>query len=270
MKKNIPLLIFLFSTFLLPANEFWLQPDKFLYKWNEPINIRFLVGENFEGENWSGDRTQVNKLEIYFDGVKDDLADVLSDEDGDSLQLKLLDEGTAMVIFNSNNSYIELVAADFNAYLLEEGQTDILELRKRNNEMDSTGREFYQRSVKTIFQVGNRYNNTFKQETSLPVDMIPQQNPYSLKDGDSLEVKILFQKEPLTNHFIRLWQKKNIFSAKFSLLTDENGMIKFPVATEGIWMISTVKMERVTNDENAEPSVTRWQSYKGSCTWGYE
>jgi uncharacterized GH25 family protein len=265
MKKILALIFLLIFSVLLFAHEFWLQPDKFIYKWNDPIHIKFLVGENFEGENWKGDRSRINSLYLYFSGVKDDLSDLLRAEEGDSLVLKLLDEGTAMVIFNSNNSYIELDSSTFNAYLLEDGLNEAFQYRLHHYELDSTGREFYQRSAKTIFQVGKKYNNTYKLETVLPLDIIPQQNPYTLKNGDSLELKILFQQEPLNNHFIKIFQRtKNLILAT-GMISDENGIIKISIKPKGTWMISAVKMIRLEDDEKAQ-----WQSYWGSCTWGYE
>jgi uncharacterized GH25 family protein len=170
-----------------------------------------------------------------------------------------------MIAFNSNNSYIELDSSAFNSYLLEDGLNEAFQYRLHHNETDSPGHEFYQRSAKTIFQVGNRYNNTYKQETILPLDIIPQQNPYTIKNGDSLELKILFQKEPLSNHFIKIFQRTERFTNAIGMITDENGIIKLPIKTKGRWMISTVKMTRLENDEKAQ-----WQSYWGSCTWGYE
>ena len=269
MKIICSLLTLLFLSLIPFAQDSWLQTDKFIYKWNEPIRIRFLAGENIE--NGNPKLGGIKKLEIYFNGVKDNLSAHIPGDATDSIQIKLLDEGTAMFIFHSNNYYRELDSDKFNKYLLNEKQMNALETRKELDETDSAGRELYQQNAKTIIQVGKRYNDAFKQETSLPVDMLLQQNPYSLKDGDSLEVKILFQKEPLTMHLIRIWQKKNNHTVSSTMHTDENGMIKFPVVKEGIWMISTVKMERITNNAAIpEPAATRWQSYRGSLTWGFQ
>jgi uncharacterized GH25 family protein len=52
---------------------------------------------------------------------------------------------------------------------------------------------------------------------------------------------------------------------KKDLRTDSKGEIVFPVSTNGKWMISTVKMERLLDNP-----ICDWQSYWGSLTWGYE
>ena len=91
MKRIFPLLTLLTLSLIPLANECWLQPDKFIYKWNETINIRFFTGENFEGKTWTNGSKGDASLSIYFDGVKDDMTDELTDENNDSFQLKLLD-----------------------------------------------------------------------------------------------------------------------------------------------------------------------------------
>jgi uncharacterized GH25 family protein len=276
MKKLISTSILLTFITLLSAHEFWLQPDKFIYERGEPINIRFNFGENFEGENWSGDTSKIKSLNFYYGNVQDELTPAMGIEKGDSIQFSVLDEGTAMVTFNSKNSFIQLDSAKFNAYLQEDGLNEAIEYRKEHYETDSSGREFYQRSVKTILQIGREFTNTFKQKTDLPLDIILQQNPYSFKDSQTLTIKIFFQNEPLKNKLIKIWHRVNGKTIKQEMPTDEDGEISFVVETIGEWMVSCVKMVR-NSDSNAGPILPagrqvaiEWQSYWGSCTWGYE
>jgi len=264
IKRSLYTLI-LFGLFtILSSHEFWLQPNKFIYNRGEDINIRFLVGENFIGENWSGDSARIKNLTYYFGGTKDDNLTKLFAEQGDSLKVKQYDEGTVMVTYNSRNAYIELDSTAFNEYLFDEGLTDALEYRTQHNELDSTGHEFYQRSIKTIFQVGSTKDETYKQSTSLPLDIIPLSHPYKLKTNDALSILILFQNQPLTNTKVKVWNRYEGETVKEELFTDDKGMISFPILAKGRWMISCVKMLRLENDPEAQ-----WQSYWGSCTWGY-
>lgn len=250
---------------LFCSHEFWLQPDKFIYQRGEAVNVKFLVGENFDGENWNGNKDRINSLYFYFGGVKDDISPQLTDDKGDSLQFALYDEGTAMLTFNSTNSYIELEPEKFNAYLQEDSLTDAIDFRKEHGQADSAGHEYYQRSVKTIIQVGPKMDKYCLQPTDLPLDIIPLTNPYILKQGDSLSVKVNFQGQPLANQLMKLWYREDSEVFHPQLITDENGIIRFPVSVKGKWMISTVKMEHLDNDPKAD-----WQSYWGSLTWGYK
>ena len=270
MKRIFPLLTLLTYSLIPLANEFWIQPDKFIYKWNETINVRFFRGEKFEEEKSEANSSGNDALEIYFDDVKDNMSDYISDENNDSIQLKLLNEGTAQVVYNSKNIKLKMEPAGFNAFLQKRELSEILAYRKRRNELDSTGHFYHHQCAKTIFQVGNRFNNTYKLETSAPVDFIPQQNPYNLKNADSLEVKIHFQNEPLVNHLISVMQKVNLKTIQSSVYSDKMGIIKIPVARHGVWMLHTTIIEKILVNKNAVSSETRWQRYTGSLTWGYQ
>jgi uncharacterized GH25 family protein len=264
--KSLLLLLTLSALYtFLSSHEFWLEPAKFIYKAGEPVSIKFLVGENFEGENWKGNRQTIQYLHLYYNGVEDDLAGMFTDSTyGDSLYMQFFDEGTTMVTFNSANKFIELDSAKFLEYLKEDGLQNAIDYRAEHGETDSAGREYYQRSVKTIFQVGAKQDDTYKINTTLPVDIIPLSHPYSLKNGQSLQVKIFFLKEPLANAAVKIWHKLNGKTEKQEVMSDSSGIIKFPVNPSGNWMVSTVKMIRLKNDSTAQ-----WQSYWGSLTWGY-
>ncbi len=264
MRKIIIFITLLLLMFPILAHEFWLQPDKFIYQPGDNINLHFWVGEDFDGENWSGNHAKINSLRLYMDGMTDDLAGQVSDAPGDSLRLSIFDEGTAIIAFNSNNSFIQLDAAKFNGYLKEDGLNNTIGYRTEHNETDSAGKEFYQRSVKTLIQVGDKKSNISRQ-TNLPLDIIPAANPYTLNSNDSLTVKLLFKKQPLVNQLVNVWQRNNNKTTKQECQTNDKGEIVFPLFTEGKWMVSTVKMIHLDNDPKAN-----WQSFWGSCTWGYE
>ena len=266
MKKYFLLLAVLLCNVFLLAREFWLQPDKFIYKRGETINIRFLTGENFEGENWKGNNSRIESLQFYFGGVRDrELSKALSEENGDSIQLAMLDEGTAMVTCGSSNFFQELTPAKFNEYLRKNDLTEALEYREQNNDTSDSGREYYQRSVKTILQIGEKTDKTYKQETDLPLDIIPEDHPYVITKDGNFKMKILFKGEPLSKTKVRVWHRLDNKLSQTEYRTDEEGKFKFFVTASGRWMVTAVKIKRLQNDSKAD-----WQSYWGSLTWGYE
>ena len=264
MKKTIILLLF-FITAVSFAHEFWIQPDKFIYKRGQTINLRFLVGENFAGKNWTGNKEKVQTLHLYFDDAIDsNLIDNLTKNKGDSIQFAIYEEGTAMVTLHTKNSFIDLEAKDFNAYLQEEGLTEALEYRKANGDTTKNGTERYQRCVKTIFQVGKNKNHVFKKRTILPLDIIPDENPYAVAKDGKLKLRVLFQGNALKKTKIKVWHRANKKVSAVDYETDDEGEVKIFLSLRGEWMVSCVKMVRLEDDPDAE-----WQSYWGSLTWGY-
>jgi len=263
--KKIFLLLLTFIVVSVSGHEFWIQPDKFIYKHAEAANIKFLVGKNFAGENWTGDKDKIRNLSLYFEDVTDtNFDDNLGNGKGDSLQIAMLDEGTVMLTLNTTNSFIDLDAAKFNACLREDGLTETLNYREKNGDTAKNGHENYQRSVKTIFQVGSTYTNVYKRRTNLPLDIIPVENPYTVSKDGNFKVKLFFLGEKLKNTKVRVWQKLDDKISQEEYLTDDEGEVKFFLSPQGEWMVSCVKMVGLENDPNAE-----WQSYWGSLTWGY-
>ncbi|MEJ8842552.1 DUF4198 domain-containing protein [Lacibacter sp. H375] len=266
MRLKYKLTYLLILLLILPAlaHEFWLEPQQYIFSRTDEINIRFRVGESFTGENWKGSHEKISELKLYYADIVDDMSDAVSDEEGDSLQFSIHEEGTAVVTFNNINSFIELEAERFNVYLSDDGLQSAIDYRKQNNETDSLGRDFYQRSVKTIMQIGALKTEVYKKQTALPVDIIPLSHPYKLNNGDTLKVKVLFRGEALANTKIRTWHKLLGKVRDTSFMSNAKGEISFPVSTTGEWMLSCVVMIRLLNDPKAQ-----WQSYWGSLTWGY-
>ena len=122
----------------------------------------------------------------------------------------------------------------------------------------------YQRSVKTIVQVGSKKTDIYKKQTTLPVDIIPLSHPYELTNNQILKVKILYKGQPLANTKIRTWHNLLGTVTDSSFMSNADGEISFPVETNGEWMVSCVHMIRITDNPKAQ-----WQSYWGSVTWGY-
>jgi len=252
------------------GNDFWLLPDKFQYEPGEAINICLKTGDNFEGANWNGDTSGINRLDFYFTDIQDDLRAAMGPKEGDSIQLSVFDESTAMVTFCSINSFTRHDPAFFNTRLQDEGLDDAYEYRRKHNETDSTGNEFSQWNVKTIFQVGAELTSTFKQQTDLPIDIVLQQNPYGFADSAKMDVKVFFQNEALKNGLIKIWNRQNDKTIIQEMQTNADGEISFMLHPSGRWMLTCVKMIKNSREGDSLSTAMEWQSYRGSCTWGYD
>jgi len=253
------------------AHEFWLYPQKFFYTIREVANIRFHVGENFTGENWMGGNDKIQQLLHYSpSGNIADLSSRLSANKGDSVQLPLQEEGTHMIIFHSNNSFINLEAEKFNSYLKEDGLDNTALYRKAHNEDQINGKEYYQRSVKTILQVSGKLTDECTKPTSLPLDIIPEENPYSIPvlsskaDAKKVKFQVLFNGAPLANALVKVWYhtSKNHVTID-SARTNKKGWA-ITERHSGPYLVSCVHMER-----NDADSIADWQSYWASLSFEY-
>jgi uncharacterized GH25 family protein len=269
MRKTALIFPVMVLSLLAYAHEFWLQPHKFYFTIRETANIRFLVGENFTGQNWTGDLDKVRELIHYTpSNLQLDLKEQLKGK-GDSLQLPLREEGTHMLIFNSTNSFITLEADKFNGYLADEGLQEVLNYRRQHNELQTPGREYYQRSVKTIFQAGGKITDSCVQQTSLPLDIIPAENPYMVPIGTNsvkpvkVRFLVLFYGQPLQNMLVRSWYLRGANKMVDTVRTNRRGFVTID-RHPGPNLLTCVHMER-----NLTDSIAGWQSYWGSLSFDY-
>ncbi|MEO8171668.1 MAG: DUF4198 domain-containing protein [Sediminibacterium sp.] len=271
MKKIILLFLITIVSLFAWAHEFWFMPNKFFYSIREVARIRFMVGEGFEGENWSGNKEKIQQLFHYTPSEEIiDISEKLSAHPGDSLQLPLQEEGTHMVVFNSNNSFISLESEKFNEYLKEDGLDNAARYRKEHNEENKKSTEHYQRSIKTLLQVGYKLTDACTKTTVLPLDIIPEKNPYAIPSGRSstapvkVRFRVLFQHNPLPGALVKIWYREPGKKAQMDTLrTDKKGWVTAQRHV-GRYMVSCVYMAHTPDDKEAE-----WQSYWGSLSFEY-
>lgn len=271
MKKLLLSCLFIIAAVLLDAHEFWLAPDKYFYTIRDIALIRFHVGENFTGENWSGNKEKVKQLSHYLpNGNIVDLSDRLSGNKGDSIRLPLQAEGTHMVVFNSTNSHIELASDKFNEYLKEDGLESAIQYRQKNGENNKVGKEYYQRSVKTVIQVGNEITDACLEPTGLPLDIILFENPYASpgtapkESLPTVRFRVLLKGKSLANLLVKTWYRNEKGKMQMEDYRTNNRGIVSVKRHSGPFMVSTVYMERLQGNPKAD-----WQSYWASLNFEY-
>jgi uncharacterized GH25 family protein len=242
MKKWKLSLGIVFIASLAQAHEFWLQPKKYRYAVGDEIRIDFMVGEHFTGEYWDLTRHKVEKMELHRKSVVTPLAGAVKSTKGNNLILRANQEGTYLFTLQSNAAYIELDGDEFNTYLKEDGLEEILAERKKLNLSERRSRENYTRFAKLLVQVGNATDDTYKKRTGLRYEIVPDENPYSLKTGDYLQCKVYFEGKPAPHALVKVWSVVNETTFLQNIYTENDGSIRFPISTKGPWMVSSVKM----------------------------
>lgn len=153
-------------------------------------------------------------------------------------------EGTYVVSVSTKPREINLSAASFNDYLRHDGLPDILAERRRTGELRKNVRERYSKHVRTLIQVGNATTDNFKQPLGYTVELIPQQNPYSLAVGDTLDVLCTLEGQPLVNQFVMAgWENARRRGPKpISGRTNALGIVSFKLVSAGKWYVKMIQM----------------------------
>jgi len=271
-RRNFRILIrTLVSTFLLlglitsvPAQEFWMQPEKFTHIQGDNLEVNFRSGDNLMGEPWDIESRQIESLEMRQLSSTRDLPGFVKNTGEGALEIPLTREGTHLLLMRCKNELTEWKAAEFNVRLKENGLDEIYDFRRQANALATASKESQSRYTKLIIQVGNQTDNTFKQDTGYPLEIIPERNPYSLKKGDPIRFTILFEGKPLFGIKVKILNRYDHRTTIQNIYTEKNGMMETHISNPGTWMVSVVKMVP-SGKEGAE-----WQSFQHTLVFGVE
>lgn len=263
-KKSIAFFVLMGCSLLATAHEFWLQSKKYKYAKREQAVFDFVVGEDFMGEYWNLTKERIVRLEHHVGNDVIELAhQIVEGKSGGNLSLELNTEGTQLLIFQSNNSFIEMEAEKFNEYLEEDGLNNIIKLRKEVGISDKPAKEFYARCAKVLLQVENIAQGNFSKVTGMPLEIIPLNNPYAIEKTEHMQFKVLYDGKPVPDILVKVWNRKGGRTFLQNIYTENNGIISTPLSNEGQWMVSCVKMEP-SKHEGAD-----YQSYWASLVFGF-
>jgi uncharacterized GH25 family protein len=258
MKRGILTLSVCFMMAMSQAHEFWLQTTKFRYTVGETMTVDFKVGENFSGEFWDMNVHKVEKAEMHFPGGATNLTETVKPTKGKNISYKFSKAGTHILALQSNAAFIEREAEKFNDYLKEDGLDNILDLRTKSNSLDKPVKEFYQRFAKLMVQAGNANDETYRKRAGFRLEIMPLTNPYTLKNGDYLECRVLYETKPSAHQLVKVWSHIGNRIFLQNIYTENDGTIKFPISSSGPWMISTVKM--IPSEKEGADYQSMWAS----------
>ena len=225
------------------AHDLFLKLDSYFLPPNSKAVVRVLNG-TFQKSEGAVTRERLADLSVFGNGlgILESVA-FRAEEKMSVIEIETEGPGTYLVGISTRPREIDLKAADFNSYLEEDGLPDILAARKKNHELTKDARERYSKHVRAVFQVGNKLSDDYKRPLNYPVEIIPQENPYSLKAGQTLPVLCLLDGKPLPNQFVIAGRETR--DGKLSSTgkrTDANGVVRFELTGAGKWFVKLIHM----------------------------
>lgn len=170
--------------------------------------------------------------------------------------------GTYLIGVSTGPKEIALRAKEFNAYLKEEGVLDMLARRKATDELEVPARERYSKHVKAIIQVGDVRTSGSGRALDYAAEVVPLENPYALKVGDTFTVQCLVDGTPLRSHVVLAgYQTGKARPKETSLRTNGQGMASVRLTSTGRWYVKFVSMVR-----SADGTVD-YESKWATLTW---
>ncbi|MBH8570935.1 DUF4198 domain-containing protein [Microvirga sp. STS02] len=257
------------------AHEFWLEAPRFRLQPGETVNVHTLIGADFKGEPWTTKAAKIQRL-IRFGPNQADSTDLTpkspTETDTFRTSFAFAQPGTHVVLLRSTNSFIELPADQFTAYLREEGLDYALKLRQENEEMAKPGRETYRRCAKTLIQVGEAAATAAATDSAcrhiygLPLELVPEQNPYRLAADKALTVRVLRAGRPAFGAAVQVWQRQpgGLPTTHYTTRANQNGRILLRLSGPGPYLLAAVDMSVAPAKLRAHAD---WQSTWASLTF---
>jgi hypothetical protein len=243
------------------AHDLFLLPAVHADEAPREIELRLLVGDHFAPEEERGFRgSTLARFELVTARGRRDLS---QGDDGPPPFARVeVGAGGQLFAIDRRPILTELEAERFDAYLEHEGLSHILAARRAPG-ASGPGRERYTRYLKSFVQIGARRDGAFRRVLGQRLELVPLDDPSSLREGANLRVRLLFEGRPLADQPVTAYRRNGDDVATTVVRTDPRGEAVFTIDRAGTWLLRTVHMRACERCEDAD-----WESFWGALTFG--
>jgi uncharacterized GH25 family protein len=241
------------------AHDFWIEPSTFRPAVGSTLGVRLVVGQGFRGDALPRNPAMIARFVLVTDAGETPIGGRAADEPAGAVRIDR--PGLALIGYRSLESQVSLEAAKFEAYLKEEGLESVIAARAKSADSQKPSRELFSRSAKSLVEAGDSGAAGFDRVLGLTLELVPEKNPYALKAGDALPVRLLYEGKPLSGALVVALAFDDP-DAKVAERTDAGGRVVLRLSREGAWLVKAVHMVPVAGNPNAD-----WRSIWASLTF---
>lgn len=176
--------------------------------------------------------------------------------------------GLAVLAIQLKPNFIEIPAAEFDAYLDEIGAAEALADRRKRKETRKPGREVYTKIAKTFARVVDPKKRPVEtpgrdaaaEPLGLPLEIVLGADPSGLRAGGTLTATLLSEGKPAAGQAVRVFGADGAAS---TLMTGADGTLSVPLAREGRLLLAATAIRRTTKADRRRGDVFRkadWES----------
>ena len=263
MRERFPTLgVLLLAACSLAAHDTWLVPQKFRVPAGKPVQVALNTSEAFPTSEAAPAPDRIASFEAVTGGGRAAVSGYRVE--GKSLVAEVTPgPGTTIVAAATKPRLIVLKPDQFNEYITAERLETIVAARKAGGDDGKDGREYYSKIAKLALCSGARQGAEHWEPLGLTVEIVPLVEPCFLREGDELEIEVLFNGQPLagvwvtggyegvTGHNYPVWVK-----------TDAEGQAKIALDRKGAWFVRVLHMVPSKDFPDAD-----WQSWFSTLTF---
>ena len=243
----------------LLAHDMWIEPMTFSPNPGEVVGVKLRVGQDVLGDPLPRSAALFKQFFVEDASGRKEL---VGREGGNPAGfLRVAAPGLLVIGYRSNPSAVELEAEKFNSYLKEEGLEAIAALRASRHQTGAKARELFSRCAKSLVYSGTPGESQNDRSLGFTLELVAERNPYSLRAGEELPVRLTYENRPLPGALVVAMNKLNPME-KISVRTGKDGRVRLHLRPGGMWLVKAVHMIPAATGTNAD-----WMSYWASLTF---
>jgi uncharacterized GH25 family protein len=246
---------------ILHAHDLWLIPPENAVP-KKPVVVHAAVGMDFpKSELAPSTEKYPRKYAVGPDGKTLALKSAGKQDTVALLEFEPAAPGISVIAVETTPKVLELDADKFNEYLVSDGLPHIFRMRAKEKTLNKPGIERYRKSPTALFRVGTESAGDWNKPLDLPLQIVPLQNPFERKVGDTLKVRVYFHKQPLKDANVGWQRPGDGDTAAGYARTDAKGDALIPIAATGLM---TIRLTHMTRPKTAD---YEWESFWTTLTF---
>lgn len=248
------------------AHDFWLQPARFWVAPATPVAVSLQVGHGSNRQLWDADITRVTGLRSIGPRGVTNLSGGI--RQGGQGRISFATAGVHVVALQTSHAQSDLPAIRFNDYLVTEGLTPAIELRRRNGRTGTAGKEIYSRRAKALVRVGRGPVVEAAHVTTplgMTLEIVPERNPYAVPSNQALPFRIYYKGRPLAGALVKLTNLGADERPAATQRSNSTGRVAFTLPRRGAWQMNVVWTEPVVGNPAVDFDTTF-----SSLTFGFD
>jgi uncharacterized GH25 family protein len=258
MRYRIGLLLWLLMAPALLAHNFWIETSTFTPAPGQRLSVRLRVGQELQGDPVPRDPSLMRRFVAVGPPGETQVPGVANTEPAGFEAFQV--PGLYTIVYDSTRLPVELDAAKFETYLKEEGLESISAARARQGKSAAGAREVFSRCAKALVAVGDGTGGGFDRVFAQRLELVAEKNPYTLRGGGALPVRLTYEGKPLAGVLVMGLQRGR--PDKVTARTDSKGRVTLKLDRPGFWLIKAVHMIPAPADAGAD-----WESFWASLTF---
>jgi len=243
----------------LNAHDFWIEPTKFMTDLGRVVGVKLRVGDDFHGDPVPRNEALIGDFVVVDAAGR---RQVVGREGSDPAGLlRVTSPGLLVIGYRSRPSPVTLPADKFTQYLAEEGLEAVIAARARGQASQREGREIFSRAAKSLVRSGAMTGGSGDRALGFPVELVAERNPYQLRRGDALPVRLTYKDAPLAGALVVAYNQRAPYH-KVRARSDRDGRATFVIDEPGVWLVKAVHMVPAPAGSNAD-----WESFWASLTF---